>query len=390
MSIDTEITGSPSSIRASAWWLGETLAPATRAGADAFADCRTEAGGDWRGETAAEFVAAMGRAVRISDDVLSGTRDVEAIFLDYAGVLEACQSRMQDIRADARRAELTVRGFVVEPPGDGPLRPGDPPAEASQGQVDAYNASVASYNRYQERIRAYNELVSRAESVWADIAVAWERVSAQNRAMDGPGWAFQLTAIAGGLAGALTDLHASRLRGSARYFADLSAEHLERLRGSSSVPEAARYYDDLDHWRSTATNAADEMSKASRLANIGRFAPVTLGGFLTVGGIFYDMHGPEQESAGQAVTSNLGGFAASVGAGALVGTAIGGPVGTVVGTVVGAGVGLFTSGMIDGLWENGGDVSDAGLAGADALADAGEALGDVGGAVVDGIGGLFG
>lgn len=61
-----------------------------------------------------------------------------------------------------------------------------------------------------------------------------------------------------------------------------------------------------------------------------------------------------------------------------------------MGAVVGAGVGVFTSGMIDGLWENGGDVSDAVLAGADALADAGEAIGDVGGAVVDGIGGLFG
>lgn len=38
--------------------------------------------------------------------------------------------------------------------------------------------------------------------------------------------------------------------------------------------------------------------------------------------------------------------------------------------------------MIDGLWEDGGDVSDAVLAGADALADAGEDLDGVGGAVV--------
>ena len=390
MSIDTEITGSPASIRASAQWIRGTLATGIRAGVDAFADSRTEAGGDWRGETGAEFVAAMGRAARMSDDVLSGTRDVDAVFNDYASVLEVCQNRMQDIRTDARSAELTVSGFVVEPPGHGPPHPGTPPAEASQGQVDGYNSDVAAYNKHQEKIRAYNELVARAESVWADIERAWERVSAQNRAMDGPGWAFQLTDIAGGLAGALTDLHASRLRGSAKYFSDLSAEHLERLRASSSVPDAARYYDDLDHWRSTGTNAADDMSRAARLANIGRFAPVTLGGLLAVGGIVYDMHGPEQEGVGQAVTSNLGGFAASVGTGALVGTAIGGPVGTVVGTVVGAGVGVFTSGMIDGLWENGGDVSDAVLAGADALADAGEAIGDVGGAVVDGIGGLFG
>jgi hypothetical protein len=155
------------------------------------------------------------------------------------------------------------------------------------------------------------------------------------------------------------------------------------------VPHAAQFYDDLDHWRSTAAGSADDLSRAARLANIGRFAPVALGGALAVGGIFYDMHGPNQESAGQAVTSNLGGFAASVGTGMLVGTAIGGPVGTVVGTVVGAGVGIFTSGMIDELWESGGDVDDALMAGVDSVVDAGEAIGDVGGAIVDGIGGLF-
>jgi hypothetical protein len=43
-----------------------------------------------------------------------------------------------------------------------------------------------------------------------------------------------------------------------------------------------------------------------------------------------------------------------------VGTTIGG---TVVGTDVGARVGVFTSGMIEELWENGGDVGDAVLAG---------------------------
>ena len=100
------------------------------------------------------------------------------------------------------------------------------------------------------------------------------------------------------------------------------------------------------------------------------------------------------ESAAQAVTSNVGGFAASVATGAVVGTMIGGPVGTVVGTVVGAGVGVFTSGMIDGLWDSGGDVSEAFMAGVDTVADTGEALldgaADVGGAVVDGIGGLYG
>lgn len=389
MSIDTEITGSPASIRSSAEWVGGTLRPAVGDGLDAFADARTEAGGDWRGETGAAFEGAMGRAVRQSEDLRSAVGSVRTTFLDYAGALEGCQQRMEGIRADARAAGLTVSGNVIQSPGAGPARPGDPPADASQGQVNAYNSDVAAYNAHQDKIRAYNDLATRAQEVWADIERAWERVSAENRAMDGPGWAFQLSDVAGGLGGALMEVHVSALRGNAQYFADLSAEHLDRLRASSRVPNAAQFYDDLDHWRSTAAGSADDLARASRLANVGRFAPVALGGALAVGGIFYDMYGPNEESAGQAVTSNLGGFAASVGTGALVGTAIGGPVGTVVGTVVGAGVGIFTSGMIDELWENGGDVGDAVLAGADAVVDAGEAIADVGGAIVDGIGGLF-
>ncbi|WP_210438793.1 hypothetical protein [Nocardioides xinjiangensis] len=389
MSIDTEITGSPASIRAGADWVGDTLRPAIRAGVDAFAASRTEAGGDWRGGAGAAFEGAMGRAVRVAEGLREGATSVCTAFREYAGSLEGCQQRMEGIRADARDAGLTVSGFVIQSPGAGPARPGEPPVDASPGQVDAHNADVAAYDAHQDKIRAYNELVTRAEEVWSDIERAWERVSAANRAMDAPTWAFNLTSVAGGLAGALTEVQASALRGNAQYFADLSAEHLDRLRNTGRVPNAAQFYDDLDHWRSTAAGAADDLARASRLANAARFAPVALGGVLAVGGIFYDMHGPNQESAEQAVTSNLGGFAASVGTGALVGTAIGGPVGTVVGTVVGAGVGIFTSGMIDELWENGGDVGDAVLAGVDAVVETGEAIADVGGAIVDGIGGLF-
>ena len=183
---------------------------------------------------------------------------------------------------------------------------------------------------------------------------------------------------------------------NARYFGNLADDYLERLRTTSRVPSAAQYYDDLAHWRQTATGAADDAARASRLLKAGKALPLALGGALTGVGIWYDMeHG--DESAAQAVTSNVGGFAASVATGAVVGTMIGGPVGTVVGgpvgTVVGAGVGVFTSGMIDGLWESGGDVSEAFMAGVDTVADTGEALvdgaRDVGGAIVDGIGGLF-
>lgn len=388
MPIDTEITGSPESIRSAAEWIGSTLRPGIEVGVDAFAGARNEAGGDWRGDTGAAFEGAMGRAVQETESLSRAAGRTRSTFIDYAGSLESCQDRMATIRSDARGSGLTVSGFTIEEPGPGPARPGDPPVDASQGQVDAYDRSVTAYNDHQALVVAYNGLVERADEVWTDVERAWERVSAENRAMDGPGWAFQLTDVAGGLGGALMQVHVSALRGNAQYFANLSADYLERLR-TSPVTHAGQFYDDLDHWSRTGAGAADDAARAARLSNIGRFAPVALGGALAIGGIFYDMHGPNQEDFGQAATSNLGGFAASVGTGAAVGTLIGGPVGTVVGTVVGAGVGIFTSGMIDGLWENGGDVGDAFMEGLDSVVDTGEALADVGGAIVDGIGGLF-
>lgn len=255
-----------------------------------------------------------------------------------------------------------------------------------------YAEVLELYLERMEQLRAEadpSELVGLLDELLADTQAAWERVSAENRGMDGPSWALQLSDVAGGLGGALLEAHVTALRQTAQYTADLASGYVNRLSSTTRVLDALEFYDEIDHWRSTAAGAADDLARTQRLANVGRYAPMALGGVLTIGGIFYDIHGPNQESVGQAVTSNLGGFAASVGTGALIGTAIGGPVGTVVGTVVGAGVGIFTSGMIDELWESGGDVGDALLAGTDAVLDAGEAIADVGGAIVDGIGSLF-
>ena len=393
MPIDTEITGTPGSIRSAAAWLEDTLAAAVGRGAEALAASRRLAASDWHGETGDAFVASLGRAVPQVDQVQDGSEQVAGCFRDYAGDLERCQHRMAAIRDDARGAGLTVAGFVVQEPGAGPARPGDPPQDPTPSQADAYDADVAAYNQHQDLIKTYNGLVERADEVWKDLERAWERVSSKDRALDGASWTFTLTDIAGGLAGAVLDINGSALRGNAQYFSNLSAEYLTRLRNQTRVTNATQFYDDLRHWGETANSSADDAARAAKLLKLGKATPLAVGGVLTGVGIWYDIeHGGE--SVEQAVTSNVGGFAASVAAGAVVGTVIGGPVGTVVGVVVGAGVGVFTSGMIDGLWESGGDVGDALMAGVDTLADTGGALldgaSDVGGAIVDGVGSLFG
>lgn len=107
-----------------------------------------------------------------------------------------------------------------------------------------------------------------------------------------------------------------------------------------------------------------------------------VGGVLTAVSIYTDIEAGE--SVGQAAVSNVAGFGASVAAGAAIGAAIGtvvpgagNVVGLVVGGVVGGAVGIFTSGAIDGLWENNGDVGAALENGVQDLADTGEAVVDL-------------
>lgn len=164
-------------------------------------------------------------------------------------------------------------------------------------------------------------------------------MSDDNNALDTAGWILTLTDVAGGLGGAVMEMHVSALGGNATYFRDLAGRYLDDLaemtqRGRLPI-SASQFYDDLAHYQGMAASTADDLARASRLANIGRFAPTIIGAAGAGVGIWYDMvHGGE--SAEQAVASNVGGFAASVGTGMLVETMIGGPVGTAVGAVVGA------------------------------------------------------
>ena len=311
-------------------------------GADAMAGSVRAADGDWRGRTGDAFASAMRRGVTSVDDGHAMTRRVGTALADYSGSLSSLQARMSSIRAEARAAGLAVHGFVIEEPGSVAPHPGAPPQSASQGAVDDYDADVAAYNRHQELIRAYNVLAGLAQEVWDDVKRAWERVAAADRALDGQGWTFLLSDLAGGLAGAAIAYNASALRGTAQGFQAHAQREIARLRSTQSFPAryAQQFYDDLKYYDDVLKNTGDDVSRAARLARIGRALPLAAGGVLTGAGIWYDMK-YNDESAEQAVASNVGGFAASVAMGAAVGTMVGGPVGTVAGVIVGAAVGVL-------------------------------------------------
>ncbi len=150
----------------------------------------------------------------------------------------------------------------------------------------------------------------------------------------------------------------------------------------------AQWYRQLDEARRLGDAADDLARNADDLRASSRSVPLKLGGGLAVAGIAYDIHSGKDPV--HAVTAGGVGFAAAVATGALIGTAIPVPVvGTVAGAVVGAGVGIFTSGMVDGLFEDGPDVGAAASRGWEAVTDTGRAVAGAPAALAGTVSGWF-
>ena len=322
----------------------------------------------------------------LHDEVTSTGRTVST----FGAQLRKAQDDMAEVREAARGAGLQVTGFVITDPGPGPAKPAyiPPGTQLPVAEANAYNAALEAYDDHQVLVEAFEEASRRV----TEIREAYERhskaITDKYRGLSGAQWLLTASDIAGGIAGGVMEFQASALRGTGQYFQELSAKHLEWARNADpGVVGKTRWYADLDDATRAGQSADDLVRSADDLKGSSKSLPLKLGGALAVAGIAYDIHSGKDPV--QATVSGGLGFGASVAAGAAIGTMIPVPVvGTAVGAVVGAGVGIFTSGMVDNLFE-GGDLGDAAAAGVDALED-------TGGAIVDGveslgsaIGGLF-
>lgn len=396
MSVDTEIEGDPASVEAAGTWLSQTLAHGVDGGVDALLSARTSAQGDWDGDAGDVFASTMGKASATAGDLQEATKQTASGLEMFAVKLRSSQHRMAAIRETAAGAGLTVHGFVIESPGDGPNNPGTPPSGAgvSTRAVEHYDGLVADFNAHQKKVLAYNAAFKDAVAEHSDFKGACTTLSDKYRGLQGPAWALNAASVVAGATGGVMAFNASALRGTSNYFKKLGATHVERALKADPAFGKAKWYQDLDDAKKMLSSADDMAKSADDLAKKGKFMPLKLGGALAVVGIGYDIS--QGKDPVQATTAGAGGFAASVGAGALVGAAVGSvvpvagtAVGAVVGTVVGAGVGIFTSGAIDSLFENGPDVGAAASAGWDAVTDTGAAIGGAASAVGGAIGGLF-
>lgn len=377
MSIDTRVDGNPESIRSAATWLRGTLAPAVSAGVDALYRARNNAQAGWEGTAGEGFASRAGSSAVKAEDLSEAVTRHAQVFEDAAAQLQLTQDRMREIREAASGAGLRVSGDLIEEPGPAPADPGAPPtgAAATAATIESYNLAVAALDRHAGLARAY-EAAQRdtgvAREVWAfslqTLANVWSDIMGK--------WFFIVADLVNGAAAYLAARHVIALKEQAKFLSKEAEKFLELARTAPAGSPASVIYRDLDLSRVLKEGADDATASAIKSeANAGRIG-FRVGGALSAAGVAYDIYNGKPVE--QAVVSGAGGFGASLAAGALAGAAVGSTVpglGTAVGAAVGVGVGLFTSGAIDSLYQNGGDVSDAIGAGFGAISDAGGAVG---------------
>ena len=421
MSVETQIEGSPSSIEGAATWLRSRLEPKLTAAADAANSARRTAEMSWESVAGEEFVD-LARRARDKVDELAGAATTMAGDLDaFAQKLKRSQEQMGDVRTSARGDGLSVIGFVVQHPGDGPARPPDY-FEGTPEEVEDHDRRVAAYNAHQDLLRAYRDAESEAARIDRYYASACRDLQDAYLPGTHAAWILTLGDIVGESAAAVIGvnlaLNRSRLLQSAEDLVEEATRAVEDLQAHPERYLRRRwfFFQTLDEARLEADRLAirgkleeaqdllrqaDELADSRALRYLGRAGKIL--GPLGVGlGVFNDWQEGEtttQIAVSQGVSAGVGvaaGFGASVGTAALIGATagsvvpgVGTAVGAVVGTVVGAGIAIFADGAIDSLFENGPDVGQAWDEGVEALADTGEAIADGVSSVGETIGGWF-
>lgn len=388
MTIGTVVDGDPTELTTIATWLRSDLGFGVDEASAALGSVRLDEGG-WDGTAGDNFRDRMDTAYKhalgLYDKTQSGALGIDT----FSAALRTAQTDIAIARSTATSAGLTVTTTAIMAPGAVQPRPALPPTDASAAQVQSYNAAVTAYNTNVTKWQAYSTAateVTRIATALDLAAVDLTDVYTDVMTVTVP----VSTLLLSGLIDSATALSTANLSAHAHELG-LQASTFEantRLPGAALHPE--NFYRDIDDaatWRASAATSSDD---ALRVARAGKIFGYATGGILTGVGIWLDIQ--NGESAVQATTSNVVGFAASVGAGVAIGAGIGTlipipivgtVVGAVAGAVVGGIVGIVTSGMVDGFFENGPDVGAAFKQGLDDLVDTGEALGDLAGDALD-------
>lgn len=342
MPIDTKVDGSVASVHAVAGWLRNSFAAGLSTSIDTLDTTRNRTDAGWDGPASEAFFVQARTTAAGASDLATAAADYAAKVDAFAAVLQALHDGMRDIRSDAIDVGLDVIDDTIIEPIDDALR----------DEFDAFERRVAQLRGDEtaagEQLKVdYIDAAAKTFFFGGSVAIGLAQAAMETRA-----WLMTSKA---------KDMYARAV---------LWAEFARTAPAGSPFSAVYRDFGFSDFLRNQADdmvrNADDLHSKAGKWG-------LRAGGGLAVLSIGYDI--ANGKPVDQAVVAGGLGFGAAVAAGASIGTALPIPgVGTVAGAIGGAFVGVFTSGMVDDLYQNGfhsvADSIDAGWNSADETATA--------------------
>ncbi|MDZ7912564.1 MAG: hypothetical protein U5O16_12140 [Rhodococcus sp. (in: high G+C Gram-positive bacteria)] len=323
MPIDTKVDGSVDSVHAVAGWLRNSFAAGLSTSIDTLDTTRNRTDAGWDGPASEAFFVQARTTAAGASDLATASADYAAKVDAFAAALQALHDGMRDIRSDAIDAGLDVIDDTIIEPIDDALR----------DTFDALERRVA-------------QLRGDETAAGEQLKVDYIDAAAKTFFFGG--------SVAIGLAQAATETRAWLMTSKANDMYARAVQWAEFARTAPAGSPFSAVYRDFGFSAFLRNQADDMVRNADDLySKAGRWG-LRAGGGLAVLSIGYDI--VNGKPVDQAVVAGGLGFGASVAAGALIGTAIPIPgVGTVAGAIGGAFVGVFTSGMVDDLYQNGFD-----------------------------------
>lgn len=322
--IETRVDGEPRALRAAATFLLLDLGRGLDDLADRVADERATALGTWQGEAGRAFADQAVVLARAGDEAADGVRALGWRLEELAGVLEAVQEGMAQLRDMARGAGLRVVGTAIAPPAVA-LPVGAPASETEQALHTAY---AAAGRRADELLLQWTGALAAAADAVGSRHVVLAQLSAGM--------------LSDGYSTFLRTTLSPVLRGQSDFLMEQSAEavaDLARVRSDlflgRTTPSAA-VEEQLAALERRAAEAAEESQRYATSAQrheVATKAVRGLGGALVLYGVYDDIR--RGESVGQAAVSQGAGFGAGAAAAAWCGT-VATPVAPGVGSVAGA------------------------------------------------------
>lgn len=175
--IETKVEGSTASVDRVASWLRQSLKARVDDASEDVLAAKRLADRSWLGDSGDAYAGYAKDIVSVTDEHVRRIERAAGKFDAYSARLQRIQTRMAELRGDARAGGLTVAGTTVQQP-DPAVDPGVLIGEPTPQQADQHAQRVAAYRVQLQKVQLYNRIAGDVEDEstrfveWVDAHLA--------------------------------------------------------------------------------------------------------------------------------------------------------------------------------------------------------------------------